>query len=163
MDFNLYNISKKGFLFKKYEIRENGKLIFTIKRKAIFGSSYIFLDAFEREIMMLDHVFAFFKTNYNLYREGQLLAKIKSTSGIFKNNFDVETDDVLYHVGGSFAMKEFTINDGQDDVAKVSRKSMSRNNMYGIAVDAEEDQELILGIAFAMEAIRVLKRQRSAS
>ena len=59
-------------------------------------------------------------------------------------------------------MKEFTINNGMEDVARVSRKSMSRDKRYGIAVDTEEDQELILGIAFAMEAIRIMRRQRSA-
>ena len=112
--------------------------------------------------MTLNHVFKFFKTNFNLFRDGQLLARIKSTSGIFKNNFDVETDDLTYQVGGSFAMKEFTINNGMEDVARVSRKSMSRDKRYGIAVDTEEDQELILGIAFAMEAIRIMRRQRSA-
>ncbi len=48
-----------------------------------------------------------------------------------------------------------------EDIARVSRKSMSRDKRYGIAVDTEEDQELMLGIAFAMEAIRVVKKQRS--
>jgi uncharacterized protein YxjI len=161
MDFNLYNISKKGFIFPKYEITENSKLLFTVKRKGLFSSSYVFYDSFEHEAMTLNYVFKFFKTNFNLFRDGQLLAKIKSTNGVFKNNFDVETDDITYQVGGSFAMKEFTINNGMEDVARVSRKSLSRDNRYGIAVDTEEDQELILGIAFAMEAVRIKKKQRS--
>lgn len=162
MDFNLYKISKKGFFFSKYEIYERSDLIFIVKKKGLFSSNYVFFDTLGHEVMVLKYVFTFFKTNFNLYRDGQILAKIKSVKGIFKNNFEVETADVVYHVGGSFAMKEFTINDGKDDVAKVSRKSMTRNNMYGIAMSAEEDQDLMLGIVFAMEAVRNLKKRRSS-
>jgi len=162
MDFNLYNISKKGFIFSKYEITEDSNLVFTVRRNGIFSTSYIFFDPSGHEVMTLSRVFKLFKTNFNLFRDSQLLAKISSVSGAFKNNFIIETDDQTYNLGGNFRLKEFTISNGERDVAKISRKTRTNHNMYGFAVDSDEDQELIIGITFAMEAVRIIRRQQGS-
>lgn len=161
MDFNLYSISKRGIFSSTYDIYNEGVLLFTVKKKSFFGWKFIFYDNYKEKFMSLNHVFKFFKTSFKLFREEELLAIITRTKGAFKNNFIVETDDITYTVNGDFKMRSFTINDGINDVARVSRKPRTRKNMYGIAISSEEDQELILGIAFAMEVSRKLKQSKS--
>lgn len=161
MDFNLYSISKKGIFSSTYDIFHKSELLLTVKKKGFFSWHYIFYDNYGEKLMSLKHVFKLFKTSFKLLREDELLAIITRSKGAFKNNFLVETADITYTVGGDFKMRSFTINDGTSDVARISRKPRTRKNMYGIAISDDEDQELILGVAFAMEVTRKLKQAKS--
>lgn len=161
MEYSLYSISKKGIFSTGYEIHQEGELLFTIKKKGIFSWNYVFYDSYGDKIMSLKHVFKLFKTSFKLFREEELLAIITRAKGTFKNNFDVETDDMQYTIGSDFRMRSFTVMDETYEVAKISRKPRTRKQMYGIAISNEEDQELILGLAFSMEVFRKLKRSKS--
>ncbi|MBT8232545.1 MAG: hypothetical protein HKO66_01845 [Saprospiraceae bacterium] len=162
MEFILYNISKRGFFFPTYEITEEDYLVYSIKNKSFFLKNFVFYDENDEPVMRLKHVFSFIRTRFELYKDGYLYAEIKKTKGPFKNNFNIDSaDGKHYFLGGNFTMKSFTLSEGDLEVAKISRRSMSAKNRYGIAASAEADQDLILGVAFAMEVNRILRNQKS--
>ena len=91
-----------------------------------------------------------------------ILGEGTSIKEVMRTRFEFDTDSGFFVLDGSWKYKSFTISRDGIEVAKISRKPFSKKNKYGIAINAQEDQNILLMISFCIEFYNKVRQARSA-
>lgn len=151
MNFNVYNINKKGIVFQSFEILENQKLLYHVKKSGIISSTFIIESSNHTEVLRIKKSFSVFKMNFEILRGNEKIAFIEKENRILKQKLVVSTKDMPLDVIGNFGRNDYTILRGEEEIAKVSRNAMQWTNYFGVAIKEGEDALLIFGIVMALQ------------
>ncbi|MCI4668913.1 MAG: LURP-one-related family protein [Bacteroidia bacterium] len=153
-----YQLKEKGFtLTDKYIIRDQtGNDAYEVKGKFFsFGDKLSFRSNFtDQELFVIDQRKLSLRPNYRILKDGKLLAELTKEFGWGKKTFEVDVPGPNdFVINGNFWDREFIFKRKREVVATVSKKFWSLNDVYGIEIDAEEDQELILACVVIIDLI----------
>ena len=133
---------------------ENERDVYFVDGKALsFGDQLSFQDLEKHELAYIkQQVFSWSKT-YEIYRAGSLAAVVKKELfALFHHRFTVDVpgpDDL--EAEGDFMDHEYEFKRGDRVVATVSKRWFSWTDTYGIDIDDNEDQVLILASAVVVD------------
>lgn len=159
MEFNKYTISKKGWLRKTFEIKQDDEVIYTIQSKGWTAfKRMIFTNTDGEEVLVIHRPFTFTKFTFNFLENSQKTGEF--TKATFSNNYTLESDYATYTADGNWLGNEYTVYLGDEDIAKVSRKMFSHKNQYGIAIMEGNHDLFILAMVIIIEAIKIIRKNR---
>ncbi len=151
-------------MFPKYLIESDGQLLYTVKARGVGPwRTHVFFNSLGNAYLEIKRKASLFKYKFEILKNGvhfAFISQVKKAS--FKNSFEIDSYRHLYFVEGSFAMREFTVHDAHEEIAKISRKPMKKKDQYGIAMKGHADEDIILSLAICMEIVRRLKRARKS-
>jgi uncharacterized protein YxjI len=131
-----------------------GNDVYFVDGKALsFGDQLSFQDLHGNELAYIkQQVFAWGKT-YEITRAGELMAVVKKELfALFHHRFTVDVpgpNDL--EAEGDFTDHEYMFRRGDHVVATVSKKWFSWTDTYGIDIDDDEDQVLVLASAVVVD------------
>lgn len=151
-----YMIRQKIFsLGDKFTIRdENERDAFLVKSQLLsFGKKLRIFDLNENEVCYIEQQLFKFMPQYNIYINGEMIANVKKRFALFKNDFEILSDNANYYVEGEFLAHEFRIFNDRKLIGQVSKKFFSFTDTYGVQVDDDEDQVLVLSLAIVIDMV----------
>ena len=161
MTIDQFTISRHGFIFKSYRIFKDKTQVLSVKSTG-FLRQLIIYNMKGEELMRIKRPMALFSMKFKMIVNGEVRAEIYKENSITKNNLSIDTAAGLYFVEGNFWANEFTIENDKEAIAKISRKTFSRDK-YGVAILHGQDTLFILGIVMTIELmIRVKNARRNA-
>lgn len=161
MEFKLFTVKSRGWIFKSYDIFLEDKLKYHVKSSP-FIKTYKLYDQHGLELIQIKRVFAFFKLEFNIKKFDSVIAKVQRGTQLFKNDLHIISNHGTYYANGNFRANDFTILKGEDEVAKISRHGPFAGKKYGVALVAEEDELLMLSIVMVIEMVVRIKRARKS-
>lgn len=162
MNYSTYRISRKGIFKKKYGIyNEQGQVYYAQSSAFVKGATM--WDGAGNVVFKFKRPFTWFKLTFEIYQEGSLIASIIRRQKLFKHNLEVEAANGNYLIEAKAFLKEFTIFKNGHEIAKVSRKPFSPKKLYGIAIEGDQDDELIIAMVIVMEMILRIQKSRRSS
>ena len=162
MDFHFYTILSKGIFNKSYEVFKDDMLRYRIRKAHWYSlKKFILEDQNGFELLQVVRPWSFMKIKFRLQKYDEILAVVEREFSLTKNNLSIQSKYGDYFVEGKFGKKDFTIIKDNEEIAKISRKNSFSQRNYGIAIKASEDELFIVGIAFTIELmIRVLRNRK---
>lgn len=153
-----YQLKEKNFgLSDKYTIRDQiGNDAYEVKGKFFsFGDKLSFRKRTTgEEVLLIDQKQLSFKPNYRILKDGKLVAELTREFSWGNKKFELDVPGPNdYTIKGNFWAREFTFKRGRKEVAEVSKKFWSLSDVYGVEIDADEDQELILATVVVIDLI----------
>lgn len=151
-----YIIRQKIFsLGDKFTIKdENENDVLIVKSQLLsFGKKLRILDLNENEVCYIEQQLFKFMPQYNIYIEGELIATVQKKFALFKNDFEISSEKANYFVEGEFLAHEFRIFNDRKLIGQVSKEFFSFTDTYGVEVDDEEDQVLVLALAVVIDMV----------
>ena len=151
-----YIIRQKIFsLGDKFTIKdENERDAFIVKSQLLsFGKKLRIFDLNEYEICYIEQQLFKFMPQYNIYINGEMIATVKKKFALFKNDFEILSDNANYYVEGEFFAHEFRIFNDRKMIGQVSKKLLSLTDTYGVQIDDDEDQVLVLALAIVIDMV----------
>lgn len=158
MEFNLYTISRKSIFSRTYDIYYGEAIAYRAKIHFFFqGCTFSTMTG--EEIFRIKREFSPFKMRYRIEYQGVVYARV-AVKGILQTKLMVQSEDADYLVQGKSFHRDFTIIKNDIEIAKVSRKNIFKTAI-GVAIQEEEDDELILTLVMLIEVIIKSKRSKS--
>jgi uncharacterized protein YxjI len=151
-----YKIRQKIFsLGDKFTIKdENDRDVFIVKSQILsFGKKLRIFDLYENEMCYIEQQLFKFMPQYNIYINGEMVANIKKKFSLFKNDFEILSDNANYYVEGEFLAHEFRIFNDRKLIGQVSKKFLSLADTYSVEVDDDEDQVVVLALAIVIDMV----------
>ncbi|NNE26987.1 MAG: hypothetical protein HKN09_09110 [Saprospiraceae bacterium] len=164
MDFKLFTIERRGFFTKTYDILdEDGMLKYRMRPHPFsFMRKFKIEDHNGLEIMQIVRPFKFFKMSFELRAFDDHIAEIKRIVKLGKTELEILSMYGAYFALGNFRKSDFTITKSGEEVAKISRSNSISKRSYGIAIQADQDPLLFIGITLSIEImIRVLRSRKN--
>ncbi len=163
MDFKLFTIERKGFIFKNYEVYDDPRLRYRIKR---FGwgimRKFKIEDHNGLEVLQIHRPLSPFKMVFAINNYDEIIAEVKKEFGILKSDLSIESKYGNYRTTGNFRQNNFTVLREGEEVAKISRQNNIVKRTYGLAISESEDPLFILGIAMIIKIMIRVKRSRKS-
>ncbi len=82
---------------------------------------------------------------------GEMIANVKKKFALFKNDFEILSDNANYYVEGEFLAHEFRIFNNRKLIGQISKKFLSLTDTYGVEVD--DNQVLVLALAIVIDIV----------
>jgi uncharacterized protein YxjI len=161
MEYRLLTVSKSGFLKKTYEFYEGEKLLYTAESKFWLRGYKVFA-VLGNQVMDISRPFNLFKTIIKVSAGEKELATLTKKFTFMKSEIEIETSEGAFFLEGNAWDTDFTIIKGDEEIAKISRKTFRSKDKYGIAVREDIDNKLIVGIIMGIEFIIQIKRARNS-
>lgn len=152
MEFAVYTVSISGIFKKTYEIFQDEILMYRVESDSFWSSSeMVFRDHDDNEILLLKRVSTFLKTRFVIYDMEREIATV-SKEGL---GVSFVSDSIYGHhsLKGKSFNTDFTLYQGDDEIAKVSRKTFRSKDKYGIAIKKGHDEKYILALTIAIEIV----------
>jgi uncharacterized protein YxjI len=154
---NKYVMKQKVWtLGDKFVIKdETGNPVFYVKGKVFsVGDKLSFRDTGGKELAYISQKVFSFRPLYRIYRDKELIAKIKKKITLFNDRYivDVSGPD-NYKVAGNFWNYEYTFTRNNRKVAFVSKRFFTWGDTYGIFIKPGEDDILILAAAVVIDMV----------
>ena len=130
-------------------------------RRSFFNKTCSFKDSRGDEIFLIKRIFSPFSRKYVIYYEGEIFARIESKS-ILKSGMIATTADKKYYIQPSDFFQKITIVESGIEIAKISRKRMAVKNKIGVAIQPDQDDELILSFALMIELVIRSRKSKSS-
>ncbi|TYQ12961.1 UNVERIFIED_CONTAM: uncharacterized protein YxjI [Acetivibrio alkalicellulosi] len=128
--------------------------VYIVKSQLLsFGNKLRIFDTQENELCFIEQQLFRLMAEYNIYTEGELSATVKKKFALFKNDFDITSSKGQYYVDGSLFAYEFNIYKDGKLVGSVSKKYFSFSDTYGVEINDEEDQLLILALVIVIDMV----------
>lgn len=162
MEFAIYTISVKGFFSKHYEIYQDERLVYRVKKPSFFsfGEMY-FHDTRGNEVLKIKRHTSLFllKFKFEISQEGVSVATVeKDTFNNFYNSTSIYGNHTIQ---GDFFNSEYTVFDDNDEIAKISRKRFRSNHKYGIAIIKGNDELYILAMVIAISIVNANRKKKA--
>lgn len=160
MDFAIYTISIKGFISKYYEIYLNDQLVYTVKRPSFFAfGEMVFYDLDGFEVLHIYKPLSFLKHKFEILMGGEIIGTfVKET---IENFYTSKGINGVHTIQGDFLNSEYTVFDGEGEIAKISRKRFRSNKKYGIAIIKGHDELYILALVIAISMVNNRKKRKA--
>ena len=135
---------------------ESGEDVYYVDGKVLsFGDKLSFKDAQGNEVARIDQKLLAIGPQYEIIRGGKTVAVVeKQLFTLFRARFTVDVpgpDDL--EAKGNFIDHEYTFERAGRQVARVSKKWFSFSDTYGIDIDDQEDDVLILASAVVIDLV----------
>lgn len=150
----VYQIREKIWSFRdSYHIKnEDGQIVYKIRGKlASEDSDFTFLEPkSKKDCIRVQQRLHF--PEFKFFREGKLLAEINKENSWFRDKFVIKVEgqeDLV--ITGVFWEKEYKFWIGKELVATVSKEFWSTIDIYGVKVELNNDDELILAAAITLD------------
>ena len=118
-----------------------------------FGNKLRLYDMHDVEIIYVEQKLFRFLPEYEIYKSGNLVAKIKKELTFFKPNFQIESNYGNLTVKGDIFHHEFNILRNGKIIAWISKKWITFSDTYSIDILEEEDEAFILSIVITLDQI----------
>jgi uncharacterized protein YxjI len=154
---NKYVMKQKVWtLGEKFVIKdETRNPVFYVKGKVFsVGDKLSFRDTGGKELAYISQKVFSFRPLYRIYRDNELIAKIKKKITLVKDRYIVDVpgpDD--YKVAGNFWNYEYTFTRNNRKVAFVSKRFFTWGDTYGVFIKPGEDDILILAAAVVIDMV----------
>ena len=152
MEFAVYTISVFGVFKKTYEIFQDEVLMYRVESDSFWSSKeMVFRDHEDNAVILLNRVSSFLETKFVISDLEQEIATV--TKEGFGVSFFSESIYGNHWLKGKSFNTDFTLTDGEDEIAKVSRKTFRSKDKYGIAIKKGHDEKYILALTIAIEIV----------
>ncbi len=88
---------------------------------------------------------------YDIYRNGQVVANVKKKFQLFRNDFTITAGAMVYEIKGNWVGLEFSIIKDGREAAKISKKFFSWTDTYGVEIANGEDTVELLALAIVID------------
>ncbi|MCP4442676.1 MAG: hypothetical protein GY810_27540 [Aureispira sp.] len=150
----VYQIREKIWSFRdSYHIKdEEGQVVYKIRGKlASEESDFTFLNPNTKEESVHVQQRLHFP-EFKFFREEKLVAEINKQNSWFRDKFVIKVEDSEdLVITGVFWEKEYKFWIGKQLVATVSKEFWSTIDIYGVKVEPDNDDELILAAAITLD------------
>ncbi|WP_336512997.1 LURP-one-related/scramblase family protein [Clostridium sp. Cult2] len=130
--------------YPKYEVV--GKIFSLGNKLNIYDLNGIELIYIEQKVFR-------FLPEYDIYKEGNLIGKIKKEFTFFKPKFYIESTYGNLTIDGDIFHHNFNISKNGKPIAWVNKKWISLSDTYSVEILDEEDQPFILSIIIVLDQI----------
>lgn len=117
------------------------------------GNKLRMYDLSGREAIYIEQKLFRFLPEYNIYKNDQLLAKIKKELTFFKPHFTIESSYGRLEIQGDLFRHEFNILRNDRAIAWISKRWVALSDTYAIDIEDGEDNEFILSIVITLDQI----------
>ncbi|WZL74328.1 LURP-one-related family protein [Clostridiaceae bacterium 35-E11] len=152
----IYKIKQKVFsLGAKFNIKDEADRDVFIVQGEVFslGKKLRLMDLEENELVYIEQEFFRFLPLYNIYRHGQIVATVKKKLTLFRTEFMIESSQKNYTMEGNIMAHEYTIFSDDGLVAKISKEWFTFGDTYGVEINDDEDQALILALVIVLDQV----------
>ncbi len=153
-----YLMKQKLFCFgDDFAIKnESGQDVFFVDGKALsFGDKLSFQDTKGNELAFIRQKLLAWGPTYEITRDGKLIAVVKKhLFTLFRCKFTVDVpgpDDL--EAQGSFMDMEYKFERDGRTVAEVSKRWFAWNDTYGVDIEGDEDDVLILAATVVIDMV----------
>lgn len=151
MDFNVYRISRIGFLKKSYLVYDGDSLIYRVKKFGFFRIGFNVTDYHNNLKFRIKYTPGFIGMKFQILDAAeQQMAFLDKLFSLTKNNLIVESIIGQLSVEGNFGRSEYTIRNNEVEIAKVSRNKFDSKNYIVLGVRSDVRQDVIIGIALSI-------------
>ena len=159
MEYVYYTIQLKGFFVKEYEISMNDIVVLNAKKIGFFGiGDYDISNSSGETLLQIRKPFHFFKRRFNLIVGSQKIAEVNAAP--FSRTYQLLSEELQLETKGNFWGKEFTVLDGEIEIAKMIREGFFTENTYKIAIQKGYNELLILAMVICISVERRMKRRK---
>jgi len=151
MELNTYSLSIKGLFNRKYLIYNGPIMAMKVQRKSLFSLQYRVTDGKGNYLFSISkRRFSFLK--FQLKKDNQIIGEIKKDT--FSNTYYMNVSDRTYKLDGNLFSSEYAVFEFNDEIAKISRKKLSKTDRMGIAIEAGHPDKYILAMLVVLEIIK---------
>eukprot|EP01068_Selenidium_serpulae_P016248 Selendium_serpulae@DN627_c0_g1_i1.p2 len=154
--------SKAWSLSSGYYIKdENNEDVYSVKKHfSLVHDKLTLLDKSEVSKLDIFQKFNWFTARYTITRQGEPFAQFLEKCVLCGSKYQMTcSDDRCYHVEGNIWDREYVFERDGSEVASVSKARFSLTDSYGVQIDDDEDQELILAAVAIIDRIRSRKKE----
>ena len=151
-----YLIKEKIFTFAdRFEIQdENGYSKYEVVGKILsIGNKLNIYDMSGRELIYIEQKVFRFLPEYMVYREGNLIGRIKKELTFLMPKFNIESSYGDFTIEGDVFQHNFNILKNGKPIAWISKKWISLSDTYSVDILDEEDHPFILAIVIVLDQI----------
>lgn len=131
-----------------------GNDIFIVRQQLLsFGKKLRIYDLTGNELCYIEQRLMRFMPEYNIYMGGSLTANVKKRFALFRNDFDISSENGNYTVNGDFWAHEFEIYHDGMLIASISKQYFTFADTYGVDVDDRYDQVSTLALAIVIDMV----------
>lgn len=133
---------------------ESSNPVYQVEGKIFsIGNKLRIYDLNGKELTYIEQEVFRFLPEYNVYREGNILATIKKELTFFKPKFNIESSYGNFTVEGDVFQYNFNILKNDKPIAWISKKLISFSDTYSVDILDEEDQSFILSIVIVLDQV----------
>ena len=151
-----YIIKEKVFTFAdRFNIEDQyGSPQFEVVGKIFsLGNKLNIYDLNGKELIYIEQKVFRFLPEYDIYREGNLIGKIKKEFTFFKPKFYIESTYGNLTIDGDVFHHNFNILRDGKPIAWINKKWISFSDTYSVDISDEEDQSFVLSIVIVLDQI----------
>jgi len=134
-----------------------GDVEYKIKGAVSFGHCFKVYDKYDEEVAVLKEEIFKLLPKFKIIVNGEVIGSIKKEFTFLKPKFDIEFKG--WKVKGNIWEWDYTIDDGNKEIAEISKKLLSFSDTYNIKVYNDEDALYVLLIVAAIDAIKCSQSQ----
>jgi uncharacterized protein YxjI len=152
----IYKIKQKVFsLGARFHIKDEfDKDMFIVQGEVFsFGKKLRLMDLEENELVYIEQEVFHFLPQYNIYMNGEMVAKVKKKFGLFRAEFMIESSQKDYTMEGNIMAHEYKIFTEDRLVAAISKEWFTFGDTYGVEISDDEDQALILALVIVLDQV----------
>ncbi len=153
----LYQITKRVFsLGDKYDILDgNNTPAYHVQGKFFsLGNKLSLMDNSGAEVVRIEQRLLSLVSEYDIYRDGQIAAVVKKkVFSLLTPRFTIDGSGGSYEMQGDWLNWNYTITQGGQVVARISRQLALFQDRYGVAIEIGADAPLLLAIAIVMDEV----------
>ncbi len=133
---------------------EMGNDIFIVRQQLLsFGKKLRIYDLAGNELCYIEQRLMRFLPEYDIFINGQHTANVKKRFALFRNDFDITSENGNYTVNGDFWAHEFDICHNGTPVANISKQFFAFADTYGVDIDDRYDQISTLALAIVIDMV----------
>lgn len=151
-----YLIKEKIFTFAdRFRIEdENGYPKYEVVGKILsIGNKLNIYDMSGRELIYIEEKVFRFLPEYMVYREGNLIGRIKKELTFLRPKFNIESSYGDFAIEGDVFQHNFNILKNGKTIAWISKEWISLSDTYSVNILDEEDHPFILAIVIVLDQI----------
>jgi uncharacterized protein YxjI len=153
-----YLMRQKMFSFADgFQIKdEDGRDAFVVNGAVFsFGKQLSFEDLEGNELVSIRQKLLSLKTTYEISKGDDLVAVVtKDLFNLFSYRFEIDlSGSDSMEATGNFMDREYVISRGGEQIAAISKKWFSLTDTYGVDIEANEDDVLILAITVVIDMV----------
>lgn len=165
MEFKKFKIKGTVFSFlARYTITDEADQLCYTAKSNFWQTRMPLLDSMGSEVLTISrHLFAL-RYTYYIMKDGQRLFKVWKTLNL-KPRIFIESlaEPDAFVVQGNFWTTEYAFYRNDKEFAYVSHKLFDIRGLYGAAIQAEEQAEVVLALVLIIDLIRKSKRRKRSN
>jgi uncharacterized protein YxjI len=149
-----YIIKQKIFslgtsFYIKNEFQED---VYSIKGEVFsLGKKLRLYDLEDRELVYIEQQLFNFLPVYNIYVNGEVIAKVKKKFTLFRTEFSIESKGKEYILEGDFLAHEYKILSQGLVVANISKEWFTFSDTYGVDISEGESHPFMLAMVIVLD------------